>query len=73
MLYWTAASLGLAVSVSKHDPALLARLPAVEAILERAMALDESWDSGTLHEFAIVVKDCLVDSQSAAESILLGL
>ena len=54
MLYWTAASLGLAISVSKHEPALLARLPEVEALLERAMALDESWDSGTLHEFALV-------------------
>lgn len=54
MLYWTATSLGLAISVAKHEPPLLARLPEVGALLERAMALDESWDSGTLHEFAIV-------------------
>jgi predicted anti-sigma-YlaC factor YlaD len=53
-LYWTAASLGLAISVARHEPALLARLPEVGALLERALTLDESWDSGTLHEFAVV-------------------
>ena len=52
-LYWSAATLGLAISTSRTDPALLARLPEVEALLQRALALDESWGSGTLHEFAI--------------------
>lgn len=52
-LYWSAASLGLAISVSKNDPALLARLPEVEALLDRALALDEAWDQGALHEFEI--------------------
>lgn len=53
LLYWTAASLGLAISVSKNEPALLARLPEVEALLERALALDETWNAGALHEFRI--------------------
>ena len=53
LLYWTAASLGLAISVSRNDAAMLARLPEVEALLDRAMELDESWDNGALHEFAI--------------------
>jgi predicted anti-sigma-YlaC factor YlaD len=52
-LYWTAAALGLAISVSRNEPALLARLPEVEALLERALSLDETWDRGALHEFAI--------------------
>lgn len=52
-LYWAAASLGLAISASKSQPALLARLPEVEALLARAMTLDESWGAGVLHEFAI--------------------
>lgn len=52
-MYWSASSLGLAISVSKHDPALLARLPEVEALLDRALALDEAWDEGALHEFMI--------------------
>lgn len=52
-LYLTAASLGLAISASRNEPALLARLPEVEAMLERALELDESWSDGALHEFAI--------------------
>ncbi len=53
LLYWTAASLGLAISASQSDVALLARLPEVEAMLDRALDLDESWDSGALHAFKI--------------------
>jgi predicted anti-sigma-YlaC factor YlaD len=53
LLYWTAASLGLAISVSKNEPALLVRLPEVEALLDRALALDETWHAGALHEFKI--------------------
>ncbi len=53
-LYWGASALGLAISVSKDDPAMLARLPEVEALLERALALDEAYDEGALHEFAVV-------------------
>src|SRR5688572_1711651 len=51
LLYWTAAALGLAISASIDDAALLARLPEVEALLDRAIALDDAWDAGALHEF----------------------
>lgn len=54
LLYWTAACLGLAISVSKRQPAMLARLPEVEALLDRALELDESWNAGALHEFKII-------------------
>jgi predicted anti-sigma-YlaC factor YlaD len=54
-LYWTAAALGLAISVSKNDAEMLARLPEVEAFLEHSLALDESWDAGALHEFQITL------------------
>ena len=53
LLYWTAASLGLAISMSTSDAALLARLPEVEAMLDRALDLDESWDAGALHAIQI--------------------
>ncbi|HEY5569605.1 MAG TPA: TRAP transporter TatT component family protein [Gammaproteobacteria bacterium] len=53
MLYWNAAALGLAISASRNEPALLARLPEVEAMLNRALTLDEAWNRGALHEFAI--------------------
>jgi hypothetical protein len=55
LLYWTAAALGLAISASIDDAALLARLPEVEALLDRALALDEAWDAGALHEFKVIV------------------
>ena len=52
-LYWTAAALGLAISVSKDDAAMLSRIPEVEALLNRAIELDSNWDSGALHAFAV--------------------
>ena len=54
LLYWNAVALGLAISVSKNDAAMLARLPEVEALLDRALALDESWQEGTLHDFELI-------------------
>ena len=54
LLYWTAAALGLAISAAPDDPAMLARLPEVEAMLDRALVLDESWDGGALHEFKVI-------------------
>jgi predicted anti-sigma-YlaC factor YlaD len=55
LLYWTAAALGLAISASIDDAALLARLPEVDAMIDRALALDEAWSGGALHEFKVVV------------------
>jgi predicted anti-sigma-YlaC factor YlaD len=55
LLYWTAAALGLAISASIDDAAMLARLPEVEALLDRALALDEAWDDGALHEFKVIL------------------
>jgi len=55
LLYWTGASLGLAISVAKNDAAMLARLPEVEAILDRALELDETWNRGALHEFRVTL------------------
>lgn len=53
LLYWTAAALGLAISANKGDAEMIARLPEVDALLSRGLALDEAWDAGSLHEFAI--------------------
>ena len=55
LIYWSAASLGLAISTSKHDASMLGRLPEVRALLDRALTLDETWDAGALHEFKIVL------------------
>ncbi len=52
-LYWTAASWALAISNGKDSMALVAQLPVPGALATRALALDPSWDEGTLHEFFI--------------------
>ncbi|HZN03016.1 MAG TPA: TRAP transporter TatT component family protein [Candidatus Polarisedimenticolia bacterium] len=55
LLYWSAAALGLAISDSRGDAEMIARLPAVEALLDRARALDPDWGEGALDEFDIVL------------------
>ncbi len=56
LAYWTAAGLGSAISLSRTDPEMLARLPAVEALAERAVALDWDWSWGAVHELLITLK-----------------
>ena len=53
LLYWTAASWGLAISLSKDQPDVVADVPIVEAMIDRALELDESFDSGAIHSFLI--------------------
>jgi len=53
LLYAAMASLGLAIGNAKQDAAMLARLPEVEALLRQGLALDEAWNDGALHEFAV--------------------
>jgi len=48
-LYWTAAAWGAAISLSKADPEAVADQPQMEALIDRALELDESWDSGAVH------------------------
>jgi len=53
LLYWTAAAWSLAVASSSDDPALLADLPRCEALMRRALALDERYDDGAVHEYFV--------------------
>jgi predicted anti-sigma-YlaC factor YlaD len=53
LLYWTAASWGLAITLSKNEPALIADQPTVEALIDRALGLDEAFDQGAIHSFLI--------------------
>ena len=55
LLYWTAASLGAAVSLGLDQPELVVDLPTVRALAERALALDETWSKGALHELMITI------------------
>ncbi|MGE5247331.1 MAG: TRAP transporter TatT component family protein [Verrucomicrobiota bacterium] len=53
LLYWTAAAWSVAVAQSPDDPSLLADLPRCEALMRRALALDEGYDGGAIHEYFI--------------------
>jgi predicted anti-sigma-YlaC factor YlaD len=49
-LYWAGASWGAAIGVGLDRPDLIADLPAARACLDRALALDEDWGDGAIHE-----------------------
>jgi len=52
-LYWTAAAWAAAIALSKDNPDLIADLPVVEAMMARALELDESFNHGAIHSFFI--------------------
>ena len=53
LLFWTAAAWGSAISVSKDDPGLISDQLIVEALLDRALELDETFDHGAIHSLMI--------------------
>lgn len=53
LLYWTGASWGALIALSKEDPEALADVPAVEALIDRALELDEAFERGAIHTFLI--------------------
>jgi predicted anti-sigma-YlaC factor YlaD len=52
-LYWSGAGLAAAISLSADDMSMVARLPWVDAFMQRALTLDADWGDGALHEFFI--------------------
>jgi predicted anti-sigma-YlaC factor YlaD len=53
LLYWTAAAWASAISLSKDNPELIGQIPAMEALIDRALQLDESYGQGSIHSFLI--------------------
>ncbi len=53
LVYWTAAALGAGISISKDDMNAVGRLPEVEALMARALVLDETWGEGSIRELMI--------------------
>jgi predicted anti-sigma-YlaC factor YlaD len=51
--YWCALSWFAAIAVSKDTPDLIADLPRAEALMDRALALDEGFEAGAIHAFLI--------------------
>jgi predicted anti-sigma-YlaC factor YlaD len=53
LLYWTAASWGSAISISKDHPDIVADQPKVEALIDRAYQLNPDFDHGAIDMFFI--------------------
>ena len=53
LLYWMAASWGSAIGLGVDRPEIVIDMPAVRALADRALALDESWGKGALHEMFV--------------------
>ncbi len=53
LLYWTGAAWGAAISLSKENAELTADQGLVEALQRRALALDEGFGQGAIHDFFI--------------------
>jgi len=53
LLYWTGVAWAAAIALSKDSPATIAGLPAVDALIARAAALDIDYDHGSLRTFLI--------------------
>jgi predicted anti-sigma-YlaC factor YlaD len=53
LVYWTLVPWAAAIAANKRDIAMVGDLPTVAAMLDRALALDDAYDRGALHEFSI--------------------
>jgi hypothetical protein len=56
LLYWTAAAWGGTLAVANLALLRTGEISAIRALLERALALDPSWQAGVLHELMIGVE-----------------
>jgi predicted anti-sigma-YlaC factor YlaD len=56
LLYWTGAAWGAAIGLGGDRPELVADVPAVKALIERSVALDEGWNEGAAHEAMIALE-----------------
>ncbi len=59
LLYWTGASWMAIISQSREDMEAIGQLAVAGAVLRRALALDEDWDKGSIHDTLILVEPSL--------------
>jgi predicted anti-sigma-YlaC factor YlaD len=53
LLYWTGIAWFAAIGIAKDDSSLTADQDLAEALMRRSLALDESFEHGSIHEFFI--------------------
>jgi predicted anti-sigma-YlaC factor YlaD len=68
LLYWTAASWAAAIAVLKDDPDLIADIATVEALMDRAYALEPDYDHGAIHTFFISYEPSRQGAEAGAEA-----
>jgi predicted anti-sigma-YlaC factor YlaD len=56
LLFWTGASWGSAISTGKDRPEITVDLDAVRFLVRRTLALDESYDDGSVHEVMMALE-----------------
>jgi predicted anti-sigma-YlaC factor YlaD len=67
LLYWTAVSWAVAIATAKDRPDLIADQPKVEAMMDRALELNEGFDHGAIHEFLISYETSRQGASGTAE------
>lgn len=67
LLYWSAVAWAAAIGLAKDEPDLVADLPLVSALIDRALALDESFDDGAIHSFLISYASARLDQAGDLE------
>jgi predicted anti-sigma-YlaC factor YlaD len=53
LIYWTSAAWAAALALEVNDSELAADQSLVEAMMRRALALNDSWEYGTIHDFFV--------------------
>jgi predicted anti-sigma-YlaC factor YlaD len=66
LLYWTGAAWGSAVSIGQGKPALVADVPAVKALMAKALVLDEDYGNGAIHA-ALISLEALPEAMGGSE------
>lgn len=56
LLYWTGASWGSAIALGLDKPGLLLDVPAMRALMTRALELDEAYQNGAIHAVMITLE-----------------
>ena len=55
LVYWTAASWGGSISLGRDKPDIIIDFPAMRALAERTLVLDDTWNQGSPHELMITL------------------
>jgi predicted anti-sigma-YlaC factor YlaD len=69
LLYWTAAAWGAAIAAGKDRMDLVAELPVPVAMMRRALALDETFDDGAIHEFFLTYEASRSEAQGGGPAV----